>query len=485
MLPLAYLPLDYMNSGKVITIDSRRGHHRAACHSSPLRDLNTDSLSFTCAASKPPTSKLNMSAIDTGREKSPLVTERRSTLGAKVYEMLREIEPSLPAIPSSMTEDQTIEYIKVATGLMRRRQSANAHQVRLLSTELHSRETLLLNSARTARDEDQDKRRLAESLAQLEAKGREVESVRLQLCQERDQAQKQTQFMEKKMGEIEKLENRYHEYLRELRLREDKIEQNERNLDRKDKELQRLQSEIKAKDDTISHLSFKLESKSDSGKRDQLHRKEKMLTAFADSLDAERAELACEKQAFIEEKSQWYRVNRPNHISMVMEDVYSRCVEMESQRREVEKQLEVIQEEKNALENTVMIIENAQEQMEEEKQEIANWKRSLQNREKCLIAKEKSANSRENELSVLGQSLAEKKQALERLERSLEQRERSLQEREGLESPVPLVSTFSFKPQQFKDSRYRQVDLADSLQGSLTPRDVITPVSTEGSPDVS
>jgi hypothetical protein len=201
-----------------------------------------------------------------------------------------------------MTEDQTIEYIKVAAGLMRRRQSATAHQVKILSTELQSREAQQLNSARTARDEDQDRRRLTEKLSQLEAKGREVEAVRVQLCLEREQAQKQTVFMERKMGEIEKLEKRYHEYLREVRLKEETVEERERSGEKKDKEIARLQGEIKTKEELIASLTAKLEARPDTDKRDQLRRMEMMLTAFADSLEQEKFQLAHEKQSFIDKK---------------------------------------------------------------------------------------------------------------------------------------------------------------------------------------
>lgn len=474
-----------MNSSKVITIDPRRGHHRAACHSSPLKELNTDSMSFTCAAAKPPTSKLNMSALDSGRDRSPLMTERRSTLGSRVYEMLREVEPSLPAIPSSMTEDQTIEYIKVAAGLMRRRQSATIRQVKVLSTELQSREAQLQNSARTARDEDQDRRRLTEKLAQLEAKGREVEAVRLQLCQEREHVQKQSQFMERKMGEIEKLEKRYHEQLREVRLKEEAVEERERSGEKRDKELLRLQGELKAKEELIASLTAKLEARPDPDKRDQLRRKEMMLIAFAENLEQEKVQLAQQKQTFIDQKSSWNRTNRPDQVSMVLEDAYSRCEHLERQRLELTQQMATMQEERSTLESTVMLIETAQDQVAEDRQELIALKRSLLAKSRDLTGKEKAAIIKEKELCILEQALGEKKQALERLEESLDKREKRLQEREGLESPVPLVSTFSFKPQLFKDSRYRQVDLAESLQSSLTPRDVITPVSTEGSPEIS
>jgi hypothetical protein len=384
-----------------------------------------------------------------------------------------------------MTEDQTIEYIKVAAGLMRRRQSATAHQVKILSTELQSREAQQLNSARTARDEDQDRRRLTEKLSQLEAKGREVEAVRVQLCLEREQAQKQTVFMERKMGEIEKLEKRYHEYLREVRLKEETVEERERSGEKKDKEIARLQGEIKTKEELIASLTAKLEARPDTDKRDQLRRMEMMLTAFADSLEQEKVQLAHEKQSFIDQKNLWYQTRRPDQVSIMLKDVYSHYEHLEGQKQEMTQQMTALQAECSTLENTVMIIETAQEQVAEDRQELVTLKRSLLARSRDLSAREKAVLLREKELSALERSLSEKKLALDRLEQSLDKRERSMQEREGLESPVPLVSTFSFKPQLFKDSRYRQVDLTDSLQSSLTPRDVITPVSTEGSPEIS
>jgi hypothetical protein len=205
---------------------------------------------------------------------------------------------------------------------------------------------------------------------------------------------------------------------------------------------------------------------------------ERTMSLLTAALERERELLSKERSGLLRAKREWIRTrpDQEGRVEMVLEDLrahWGRLDEMTTEvmllQESVQIQEESVREEQSGLETTAQYLESVQRDLDRRQNKSMHERESIDLRKQQLDSQQTTLQTKETKLRQLESVLRERMQSLNKLERALRRREEQLDCRSDaswqfstevsnlqtlLESPVPLVC-------------------------DLTPRDVITPVSTE------
>jgi len=394
-----------------------------------------------------------------------------------VYDLLKTLDPDLPALPSFLRDEQAVSLLEVAIGVIGKRAKRTEEELKQIRADY---DRLRLRTVETAQRNNRAFSHTPRAEAKPQTRRTDEKDLQLQETQrqfqvlQRDYQRVTVQFelSELKLQELKEVKGMYAVLLQDF-AREEATAKSLSDLNRELREAnQSLQQEV-------LKLSAQLQTADALNSSGQAT--ERTVTMLTGALEKERGLLGKERSALLRAKREWIR-NRPDQdcrLNMAVEDLRSHWLRLDEVTTEVlllqenlQTQEESMKQEQTGLETTALYLDSVQRDMERRQSKSMQEQRSLDLRMQQIDGQKVTLRTKETQLLQLESVLKERMQSLNKLERALRRREEQLDCRSDtswqFSTEVSNVPTLQESPVP--------------LLYDLTPRDVITPDSTEGSP---
>ena len=395
---------------------------------------------------------------------SPKTSRVNRSIPHTVYDMLKTLDPELPALPSFLRDEQAVCLLEVAVGVIAKRAKRTEEELRQMRVDY---DRLRVRGAEAAHKTTRALSH-ASQLRLRRAEDKETELLEANrkihdLQQNYQRIKVQLELADLRMLELKEVKGQVSSLLQDLNVQESTV----RSLSEANKDLRVLNQALESQ---INSLKEQLQVQVNSGQAT-----ERTMTHITAVLEKERALVTKERSALLRAKRDWIRTrpDQESRLQMAWEDLRAHWVRLDDTTVEVlmlqegiQTQKENVQEEQNQLETTAQYLESWHQDLE---RKDTKSQRVLEQRQQQLEAQEISLNTKEAQLRQLEYVLHERMQSLHKLERALRRREEQLEDRSWqFSTEVSNIPTLQESPV--------------TLLCDLTPRDVITPVSTEDSP---